>query len=246
MPHFKPTFLYIKQHSITKLLYFGKTTRNPLKYSGSGLHWKRHINKHDPKYVETLWYCLFTDEDLCREFAIAFSKQEDIVTSELWANLIEENGIDGAPVGHPSFITDPEEVARKISEAHLELWQDPAYREKMLEARKDSWTDERKQQNSEMMKLLWTPERRAKHSCRLRGHKGSRKLKGVPKTAEHNRKNSEALKGRVFSESHRKAISEAKKLQKVCRLFDRKVMSTNHFTRWINSLSSTTTDSTPP
>lgn len=245
MNQFKPTFLYIKEHQTTGLLYFGKTTRNPEKYHGSGIHWKRHLRKHG-NHVKTLWYCLFTSQDVCTDFALNFSTQEGIDISPNWANLILENGLDGAPVGHPSFVTNPEDVARKISEAHLELWQDPVYREKMILARKDSWTDERKQQNSEMMKLLWTPERKAKHSCNMRGRKGTRKLKGVPKTAEHNRKNSEALTGRVFSESHKRAISEAKKLQKVCRLFDRRVMSTNHFTRWINSLSSTTTDLTRP
>ena len=42
-----PTHLYIKQHAITKLKYFGKTTRlDPLIYLGSGTHWKRHVNKH--------------------------------------------------------------------------------------------------------------------------------------------------------------------------------------------------------
>lgn len=213
MNQFKPTFLYIKQHKITGLLYFGKTTKNPEKYHGSGVYWKRHLKKHGHQ-IETLWYCLFNYQNLCTEFAVSFSEQEDIVHSKLWANAIIENGLDGAQVGHPSFITNPEEVARKISETHLELWQDP--------------------------------ERKARHSCALRGRKGTRKLKGVPKTAEHNCKNSEALKGRSFSEEHKKAISEAKKLQKVCRLFDRRVMSTGHFTRWINSLSSTTTDLTQP
>jgi hypothetical protein len=31
---FKPTWLYIKQHTVTGLKYFGKTTRNPEKYKG--------------------------------------------------------------------------------------------------------------------------------------------------------------------------------------------------------------------
>ena len=245
MNQFKPTFLYIKQHKITGLLYFGKTTKNPEKYHGSGVYWKRHLKKHGHQ-IETLWYCLFNDQNLCTEFAVSFSEQEDIVHSKLWANAIIENGLDGAQVGHPSFITNPEEVARKISETHLELWQDPEHRQKMIEAQKSSWTEERKQKNSETMKQLWTPERKARQSCALRGRKGTRKLKGVPKTAEHNRKNSEALKGRSFSEEHKKAISEAKKLQKVCRLFDKRVMSIGHFTRWVNSLSNTATDSTPP
>jgi len=38
--------LYVKQHSITKLKYFGKTIQDPIKYSGSGVHWKKHLKKH--------------------------------------------------------------------------------------------------------------------------------------------------------------------------------------------------------
>ena len=43
---FNPTWLYIKEHNVTGLKYFGKTTRDPLKYKGSGTHWTRHISKH--------------------------------------------------------------------------------------------------------------------------------------------------------------------------------------------------------
>lgn len=61
---------------------------------GSGNHWKRHIKKHGKEYVETLWYCLFYDKEDCTRFALAFSVQQDIVESELWANQITENGLD--------------------------------------------------------------------------------------------------------------------------------------------------------
>ena len=51
-----PTYLYIKQHSITKKMYFGKTTRpDPMKYKGSGVYWLRHIKKHGSRFVETIW-----------------------------------------------------------------------------------------------------------------------------------------------------------------------------------------------
>ena len=56
---FIPTYLYIKQHSITGKLYFGKTCKNPLKYKGSGKHWKLHINQHGNEYITTLWYHLY-------------------------------------------------------------------------------------------------------------------------------------------------------------------------------------------
>lgn len=91
---FKPTFLYIKQHTVTGKLYFGKTTRNPEKYLGSGKYWKLHIKKYGKKYVTNLWYCLFLDEKECKDFAIQFSTQNNIVNSKEWANLKQET-LDG-------------------------------------------------------------------------------------------------------------------------------------------------------
>ena len=48
MRDFVPTYLYIKQHSITGKLYFGKLVAGRidiLKYKGSGVYWRRHIAK---------------------------------------------------------------------------------------------------------------------------------------------------------------------------------------------------------
>lgn len=92
---FKPTYLYIKQHAITGKLYFGKTIKNPEKYTGSGLHWKRHITKHGKEHIQTLWFCLFYDKDSIVDFALNFSEQQHIVESEEWLNQIIENAIDG-------------------------------------------------------------------------------------------------------------------------------------------------------
>lgn len=93
---FKPTFLYIKQHSETGKLYFGKTCQsNVERYKGSGSYWRKHINKHGRNKVETLWYCLFNTKEECSQFALSFSLQENIVESDKWANLKPENGLEG-------------------------------------------------------------------------------------------------------------------------------------------------------
>lgn len=95
---FHPTYLYIKQHSVTKKCYFGKTTStDPETYLGSGKVWKAHIRKHGKEFVETLWFKLFTDRDECMRIALLFSEQQNIVESDLWLNIIPENGIDGGP-----------------------------------------------------------------------------------------------------------------------------------------------------
>lgn len=95
---FKPTYLYIKQHRKTKKLYFGKTTGNPEKYNGSGKYWTNHLNKHG-KDVETLWYCLFYDKNVLVENAKLISNICNIVISDDWLNLKEENGLDGGSDG---------------------------------------------------------------------------------------------------------------------------------------------------
>ena len=91
-----PTYLYIKQHSVTGLKYLGKTTKsNPYKYLGSGKHWIRHINKHGKEFVETIWLSEPYIDTSITEVALLISEHWDIVNSKEWANLISENGING-------------------------------------------------------------------------------------------------------------------------------------------------------
>lgn len=93
-------YLCVKQHSITGMLYFCKTTRNdPEKYLGSGKYWKRHLKKHGASFVKTLKVWKFEDQIKCVNFAKRFSNFYGIVNASNWANIIEENGLDGAPKG---------------------------------------------------------------------------------------------------------------------------------------------------
>jgi len=67
MKEFKPTYLCIKEHSITGLKYLCKTTETDQylveEYRGSGKYWKRHLIEHGKEYVKTPWFCLFTEKD---------------------------------------------------------------------------------------------------------------------------------------------------------------------------------------
>ncbi len=93
-------YLYVKQHSITKLKYFGRTElKDPFKYSGSGKYWKLHLNKHGNQ-IKTLEIWGFDNQDMCTKFALKFSKENNIVESNEWANLIDETGRkNGTPFG---------------------------------------------------------------------------------------------------------------------------------------------------
>ena len=101
-------YLYHKRHRKTGLNYFGKTTIEPYEYNGSGVYWKRHLNKHGID-IETVSVWEFTDQEECSTFAIRFSKENNIAESKVWANLKDENGKDGG---------DPGPIGRqKISES---------------------------------------------------------------------------------------------------------------------------------
>jgi len=118
MREFKSTWLYVKKHRVTGLLYFGKSTLpDPTNYAGSGKYWTNHLNTHG-KHIDTIWCELFLDRDSLVEFAELFSILFDIVKSNNWANLKAENGLDGgSDKGRPGH-TFSEESRRKISIAN--------------------------------------------------------------------------------------------------------------------------------
>ena len=112
-----PTVLYILQHSITGLKYFGKTTQDIRKYKGSGVYWTNHIKKHGKKHVVPLWVSdPYIDSDAIVAFALAFSKEHNIVESKDWANIIPENGLSG---GGNKGISPSAETKKKQSIAKI-------------------------------------------------------------------------------------------------------------------------------
>ena len=91
-------YLYIKLHNKTGLKYFGQTKHNPFTYKGSGLYWKRHLKIHGDDITTTIYYSS-DDVVTIKEKALHFSKENNIVHSEEWANLREEDGVWGSPIG---------------------------------------------------------------------------------------------------------------------------------------------------
>lgn len=91
----KPTRLYIKQCPHCGLKYFGKSTREDIEtYRGSGTKWENHLNLHNVKPVH-LWNSDWYYDKSITKFAIRFSRLNRIVHSKMWANLKEEDGLDG-------------------------------------------------------------------------------------------------------------------------------------------------------
>ena len=91
----KPTRLYIKQCPHCGLKYFGKSTRHDIEtYQGSGSRWGNHLRKHNTKPVH-LWNSDWYYDTSIVRFATKFSRINKIVSSRNWANLKEENGLEG-------------------------------------------------------------------------------------------------------------------------------------------------------
>lgn len=191
---FFPTYLYIKTHNITGLKYFGKTTQDPFSYRGSGKYWLRHISYYGNNVTtEIIGY--FTNKDECKTAALNFSLENNIVDSHEWANLIEENGLDG---GATTWGPRSEETKQKISEAQKGKIVSEETKEKIRQKRKNQDMSHMKKPKSEEMK-----------------NKISKSLTGRTQSEETKRKRSEKLKGRARPKEVRQKISEGQKGKKI-------------------------------
>ena len=174
-------YLYIKTHRVTGLKYFGFTRQDdPYKYKGSGIYWKSHIKKYGND-ADTEIVGIFYNIDDAEKVALKFSKDNNIVESNEWANLMEENCRDG--------ILFNEEIIQKIRSKNL--------------GRKH--TEDHKRKCSEVKK----GKKRSKETCEniSKGRKGiifseeqlknmSESQKGKVLCEEHKKKISEGNKGK--------------------------------------------------
>lgn len=204
-------YLYIKTHNITKLKYFGKTNKDPFKYRGSGTYWKKHIKKHGYDVTTEIIGC-YTDKTECSTFALKFSKENDIVKSPEWANLIEENGLDGAPLNHPGHKFTKNEL-EKMSISSKNRWANEDYKSNMIKKHKDRWTDDMRNKQSQRLKGIKRPD----HAHKMSGRKLSDQQKQnmrKPKHSGHGENVSKALKGKPKSEKHKRQLSISKQKHK--------------------------------
>jgi hypothetical protein len=113
---FKTTALYVKTHNVTGFKYFGKTTRLQRihSYKGSGIHWIRHLKKHGSNYKTEL-LGIWQDQDRLIKFARKFCEEHDVVNSPNWANMVLEEGIQGAANGETN-VSKRIDVRKKMSE----------------------------------------------------------------------------------------------------------------------------------
>lgn len=85
-------YLYIKTHNKTGLKYLGKTNRDDYhSYPGSGIRWKRHLDKYGYDYTTRILLATDDKEEL-KETGLFFSKLFNVVKSKEWANFQDEKG----------------------------------------------------------------------------------------------------------------------------------------------------------
>lgn len=181
------TYLYHKRHVKTGLNYFGKTTRDPYKYVGSGVYWKRHLEKHG-KEIETVQVWAFENLEECKNFAIDFSIKNNIVESKDWANFVIENGIDGQSPGFKNV---------KLSEYNKRNPRTPPSRKGI----KDSEATKEKKRQSHLGKKYGPMSEKTKQKI-SKSNSGPR-----PHTAGD--KNS--MYGYVWSEAQKELLKEKRK-----------------------------------
>ncbi len=110
--------LYIATHNKTGKKYFGKTeryfTEESLQkyYHGSGKKWIEHLKEYGDDVTMEI-YGIF-EHDEVEIHARSFSKDNNIVESDTWANIIPENGIGGGRIGG---FHHTEDSKKKISAA---------------------------------------------------------------------------------------------------------------------------------
>jgi hypothetical protein len=88
-------YLMVKTHQKTGLKYLCQTTRCDYSvYQGSGLVWKRHINKHgydvDTKIIQKCY-----SRTSLKSWGLFYSDLWSVVKSKQWANLRPEEGQGG-------------------------------------------------------------------------------------------------------------------------------------------------------
>lgn len=223
MKPFLPTTLYIKTHNITGLKYFGKTTGDPFKYKGSGKYWTDHLKKHgNDVTTEIVGY--FIDKKLCEEFALNFSKENNIVRSlnehgkKIWANQVDENGLDGGNTNRTNY--GPHTIESRVKMSESKKGQVPWNKGK-IGVNPGNRLPRTKEQKEKISKSLTgrqrTQESIKKTADKLRGRKRpeiSDKLRGRKHSLESIAKMKEAQRNKgPLSEETKNKIRKARQFQ---------------------------------
>jgi hypothetical protein len=179
-------YLYVKTHNKTGLKYLGQTSsKDPHKYTGSGVYWKAHLKKHGYDYTTEILKECQTKQEI-KELGLYYSNLWNIIESSDWANLKVEQG-DG---GRQSEI-----VRKQIGEAGK--GRIPWNKGKKI------WSDEERQQIAERNRLRG-PQSQETISKRVSKNTGKKR------SDEQRKRSSDAQKGRRLSPDHIEKLKQAR------------------------------------
>jgi hypothetical protein len=208
-------YLYLKE-SPKGLKYIGKTINNPYDYMGSGIVWKNHIKKYKLSSSDIKTTILFEsdDSDLFKKEAIKYSKFYNIVDSNEFANLTEEQGQGGITFNKE---THPHHPAYTFSDRLNKYWSD--FNNKKIQSEKMVKNNPSKRQDvKDKLSKIHTGK---SHSIEHNKKKGRCGELNVSKRDDVRIKISEGLKGRKLSDETKQKIRETlkrKHLEKILQL----------------------------
>ena len=107
LERYQPTRLAIKE--LAGQLYFCKSIVEDIEsYPGSGVVWNNRIKKYGKQNIKTLWVSdWYYDPYEIKQVALHFSKENQVVESDGWANQKPEDGLDGG--------RQPPEIQQRIT-----------------------------------------------------------------------------------------------------------------------------------
>ena len=214
--------------------YIGyRGTRKPalndllVKYFTSSKLVKQRIIDGDMPVGEIL--ATFTDQQTASEYE-----------QQMIYELFDDHNIlnQSCYFGRSGFGLLNDDARKKISNRSKELWSDPTYRDKMVEKRKSSWTDERKLEQSNRL----TGVKRPQHSDFMKSQPVNQAFVEYSKgerSDEHKQAISAALSGKPKSEEHKQNLKKPKPLT-VCRICDKRLMAMGNFMNWCKQQDSIT------
>lgn len=163
----------------------------------------------------------------------AYKLEQKIISEELnkpgCLNRISYYGREG-------FGLISNETKKIISQTSKQRWEDPEYYARLVARHKERWANNENGVKTQQVQRL-SGKKRPDHAVKMTGRifdEETKKKMRKPKHDGHGAKVSAARKGIVFSEEHKKNLRKPR--QRVCRVFDKKEMPINHYTRWLKKL----------
>jgi hypothetical protein len=183
-------YLYVKTHATTGLKYLGKTNRSdPHKYLGSGVYWRRHIEKYGQNFTTEILKECSTNEEL-KHWGLYYSNLWNIVNAKdgngrkIWANLKPEFGDGGSLPGKDSYRygkSHSEETKKKLSEKLTGVKKPDGFGNKISKAQKGKPGRPRTEAEKKMLSKV----HKGKIVSEETRQKVSNALRGKPKSEEH-------------------------------------------------------------